>query len=160
KRFCLPVRRALSILAVPICVIAVLAAGSRSQGQKAPIVSGKRYSRIVIRNATILDGNGTPAAGPKDIVLEGNRITEVVGIDAVGLRSGRSKRAAGDVEIDATGKYVLPGLIDAHAHLQDERGGLPQPFEYELKLWLACGITTVRDVGSDTRKALEMRRKS
>ncbi len=61
--------------------------------------------------------------------------------------------------IDATGKYVLPGLINAHAHLQEERGGKPQPFDYELKIWLACGITTVRDVGSDT-KALELRRQS
>ena len=55
--------------------------------------------------------------------------------------------------IDATGKYVLPGLINAHAHLQEERGGKPQPIEYELDIWLACGITTVRDVGSDTKRA-------
>src|SRR5262244_3489657 len=121
---------------------------------KQSVTSGKRYPRIVIRNATVVDGNGTPAAGPKDIVIEGNRISDVVGIDPVALRSGRSRRTPGDVEIDATGKYVLPGLIDAHAHLQDERAGVPQPFDYELKLWLACGITTVRDVGSDTTKAL------
>ena len=60
--------------------------------------------------------------------------------------------------IDATGKYVLPGLINAHAHLQEERGGKPQPIEYELDIWLACGITTIRDVGSDTKRALELRR--
>ena len=30
-----------------------------------------------------------------------------------------------------------------------------QPIEYELNIWLACGITTIRDVGSDTRRALE-----
>jgi len=132
----------------------------RGQGQNSPIVSGRRYPRIVIRNATVVDGNGTPAAGPKDIVIEGNRITDVVAIDPVAVKSGGSRRPAGDTEIDATGKYVLPGLIDAHAHLQDERGGIPQPFEYELKMWLACGITTVRDVGSDTKKALELRRKS
>jgi len=141
-------------------VTAVFPAQPRAQAQKPSVVSGKRYPRIVIRNATVVDGNGTPAAGPKDIVIEGNRITDVVGIDPVALRSGRSRRPPGDVEIDAAGKYVLPGLIDAHAHLQDERAGVPQPFDYELKLWLACGITTVRDVGSDTGKALELRRKS
>ncbi len=62
--------------------------------------------------------------------------------------------------IDATGKYVLPGLINAHAHLQEERGGKPQPIEYELDIWLACGITTVRDVGSDTKRAMELRKQS
>ena len=59
--------------------------------------------------------------------------------------------------IDATGKYVMPGLINAHAHLQEERGGKPQPIEYELDIWLACGITTIRDVGSDMKRAFELR---
>ena len=58
------------------------------------------------------------------------------------------------------GKYVLPGLIDAHAHTQDERGGIPQPLDYELKIWLSCGITTVRDVGSDMKKTLALRAQS
>jgi cytosine/adenosine deaminase-related metal-dependent hydrolase len=105
----------------------------------------------------IVDGNGTPASGPKDIVVEGNTITEIAGLDPVALREGRAKRPAGDVEIDATGKYVLPGLINAHGHVHYDRGGLPQPVDYCLKLWLACGITTVRDVGSDTRKTIPLR---
>jgi cytosine/adenosine deaminase-related metal-dependent hydrolase len=150
----------LSTLVVSGLLIFFPAPRAQSRNQTAPIASGKRYPRMVIRNATVIDGNGTPAAGPKDIVIEDNRIADVVAADPVALKSGRSKRAAGDVEIDATGKYVLPGLIDAHAHLQDERAGVAQPFDYELKLWLACGITTVRDVGSDTKKALELRRKS
>jgi len=127
-----------------------------AQVPKTNVESGKRYARIVIRGATVVDGSGTPASGPKDIVIENNMITDVVSAD--GGRGGR--RTAGDINIDATGKYVLPGLIDAHAHVQDERGGIPQPLDYELKIWLACGITTVRDVGSDTRKTLELRRKS
>jgi cytosine/adenosine deaminase-related metal-dependent hydrolase len=151
-------RLAISFLAV--LSILLSARHVQPHAQNVPVISGKRYARLIIRNAIVIDGNGTPAAGPKDIVIEGNKITDVVGTDPVALKSGRSKRAVGDVEIDATGKYVLPGLIDAHAHLQDERAGVPQPFDYELKLWLACGITTVRDVGSDTKKALELRRKS
>jgi cytosine/adenosine deaminase-related metal-dependent hydrolase len=121
---------------------------------------GKRYPRLIVRNATIIDGNGTPAAGPKDIVIENSRITEVVPLDPVALQRGQGRRPAGDVEIDAAGKYVLPGLINAHGHLHEERGGIAQPIDYELKLWLACGITTVRDVGSDTKRALELRRMS
>jgi len=129
--------------------------------------SGKRYQRLVVRNAMIVDGNGTPASGPKDIVIEGNTISEIVALDPVALKRGDAKRPAGDVEIEATGKYVLPGLINAH--VQEKRGELPQPLEYELKLWLACGITTVRDVGAslnavgdgiDVKRLLSLRQQS
>ena len=133
---------------------------ARAVSQKQSVVHGKRPPRYAIRNATIIDGNGTPASGPKDIVVEGNLITEVAPLDPVSLKRGEAKRPAADVEIDATGKYVLPGLINAHGHVQEERGGIPQPLEYELKLWLACGITTVRDVGSDTKKTIQLRDRS
>ncbi len=129
-------------------------------------VPGKRYPRLIIRGTTVVDGNGTPAAGPKDIVIENGVIADVVALDPVALARGNvpgmtgSRRPKGDVEIDAAGKYVLPGLINLHGHVQEERGGIPQPLEYELKIWLACGITTVRDVGSDTKRTLELRRKS
>src|SRR5690349_3554755 len=70
------------------------------------------------------------------------------------------RRPGGGVEIDAAGKYVMPGLINLHGHVQEERGGIRQPHDYELKLWLACGITTVRDVGSDLERTLALRRES
>ncbi len=143
-----------------IAGLAFLAAGAlQSQTAKTPI-NGHRYPRLAIRNAMVEDGNGTPASGPKDIIIENNRIVAVVPIDPVALQNGRGQRAPADAEIDATGKYVLPGLIDAHAHVQDERGGIPQPLDYELKIWLSCGITTIRDVGSDTKKTLALRAKS
>lgn len=115
-------------------------------------VSGKRHKRIVIRNATVVDGSGKPAAGPYDIVIEGDVIKQIQGIDPVAASEGRARRPdKGDLEIDATGKYVLPGLINLHGHTQDGRGGKPQPVEYCMKLWLACGITTVRDVGAGAK---------
>ena len=135
------------IMSMRPSVIPILCAGI-VLAQNAP-VSGKRYPRLVIRHAMVVEGNGTPASGPKDIVIENNMITSV-----------SSVRQQGDVVIDATGKYLMPGLINAHAHLQDERGGIPQPIEYELKMWLACGITTVRDVGSDNQKTIALRKQS
>jgi imidazolonepropionase-like amidohydrolase len=131
-----------------------------AQTSNARIVSGHRYPRLIIRNAIIIEGNGTPAAGPKDIVIENGRITSIIPLDPVAVGRGTAQRPQGDVEIDAAGKYVMPGLINAHAHVQEERGGIPQPLDYELKMWLACGITTVRDVGSNTQKTLQLRQQS
>ena len=127
-----------------------------AQTPRTNVISGRRYPRIVVRGGIVVDGSGTPASGPKDIVIENDTIIDVVALDRVSLSRGGG-RPQGDIEIDATGKYVLPGLIDAHAHIQDERGGIPQPLQYEFNIWLACGITTVRDVGSDTQKTLEWR---
>lgn len=143
-----------------IVALAAVSAFVSAQTPRTNVVSGRRYARIVIRGALVVDGSGTPMAGPKDIVIQNNMITDVVPLDAVALSQGRARRPAGDIEIDATGKYVLPGLIDAHVHTQDERGGIPLPQQYELNIWLACGITTVRDVGSETPKTLELRKKS
>lgn len=130
------------------------------RGAPAP-THGVRPKRMVIRGAIVIEGNGTPAEGPKDIVIEGNQITQIVAIDPVAAKDGSARRpAAGDVEIDATGKYVMPGLINIHGHVQDERAGIPQPLEYQMKLWLGLGITTVRDVSSETAKTLQLRAKS
>src|SRR5437899_230344 len=82
------------------------------------------------------------------------------GHNSPSCEGGKARRPAGDIETDATGKYVLAGLINNHAHVQEERGGIPQPLDYELKIWLACGITTVRDVGSETKKTIALRQRS
>jgi imidazolonepropionase-like amidohydrolase len=141
-------------------LLLLIAVSAFAQAPRTNVTAGRRYPRLVVRGAIVVDGSGTPAAGPKDIVIENNTITDVVALDAVALANGNARRPAGDVEIDATGKYVLPGLINAHAHTQEERGGIAQPLDYELKIWLSCGITTVRDVGSDTRKTLDLRKAS
>jgi hypothetical protein len=140
------IRRSTGLMGLALALCATLAAPAQLQAPR----SGQRVGRLVIRNAMVVDGNGTPARGPLDIVVENNLITQV---------SPRSNVQA-DAVIDAKGKYVLPGLINNHAHLQEERAGKPQPIEYELKIWLACGITTVRDVGSPTPRAIQLRKMS
>ncbi|MEO7674805.1 MAG: amidohydrolase family protein [Pyrinomonadaceae bacterium] len=135
----------------PLCFIAQVSPSA---------VSGKRLKRIVIRNATVIDGSGKPAAGPFDIAVENDLITQIMSIDPVAVKEGTAKRPApGDLEIDASGKYVLPGLINLHGHAHDGRGGKPMPIEYVMKLWLACGITTVREAWADS-KTLEYRDKT
>lgn len=111
-----------------------------------PAVAGKRHPRLAIRNAIIIDGTGTPPAGPRDILIGNDRIAAIVP-----SRGEGGPKA--DVNIDAGGRYVLPGFINLHGHTQDSRARRDFPVEYCTKLWLACGITTVRDVGADWEKA-------
>lgn len=148
-----------TFLLIGIALLLIGATGVDAQATRG-IASGTRPTRFVIRNAMVIVGNGTPASGPYDIVVEGNTISDVVSLDPVAVRDGRARRPVADAEIDATGKYVMPGLINLHGHIQDERGGVAQSLDYQLKLWLASGITTVRDVGSTTASTIALRGRS
>lgn len=148
-----------TVARVALALSLAMASAGVIEAQSAP-THGVRPRRLAIRNAMVIEGNGTPAEGPRDIIVEGNRIVDVIPLDPVAVKMGEVKRAPADVEIDATGKYVLPGLINLHGHVQDERGGIPQPLDYQLKLWLGMGITTVRDVSSETPKTLQLRTRS
>jgi imidazolonepropionase-like amidohydrolase len=71
----------------------------------------------------------------------------------IGMPSSQGTRPA-DVVIDATGKYVMPGIINTHMHWHEERQpGMPQPIQYERNLYLAAGVTTAREVGGDFDKS-------
>lgn len=105
------------------------------------------FERLIIRGATMIDGTGAPPVGPVDIVIERNRIAAVQSVGYPGVAIDDTRRPGGATrEIDAHGMYVLPGFVDMHAHI----GGTAQgtPAEYVFKLWLAHGVTTVRDPGS------------
>lgn len=110
------------------------------------------FNRMVIRGATIMDGTGAPPYGPADIVIENNVITEIRVVGAPGVPIDESRRPAkGDHEIDGTGKFVLPGFINVHAHISNPgqySTGEAAPATYAYKLWMGHGVTTIRDVGA------------
>ncbi len=115
------------------------------------------YDRLVIRGATMIDGSGAPPFGPVDIVVEGDRITAIKAVGAPGLPIDESKRPAkGTREIDAGGKYVLPGLINLHGHIHSYGTGQDVPPDYVFKLWLMHGVTSVREVGNDKGAAFSV----
>jgi imidazolonepropionase-like amidohydrolase len=103
------------------------------------------YERLVIRNATLIDGTGAPAGGPVNIIIEGNRIAAVEKTEYIAgdMRPAATAQQASQ-EIDATGMYVLPGFVDLHLH----SGDIPKTpkAEYVYKLWLAHGVTSGRGV--------------
>jgi imidazolonepropionase-like amidohydrolase len=103
------------------------------------------FKTLVIRGVMLIDGTGAPPQGPVDIVVSGNRIASVrsAGTPGLALRANRAPQTS-DLELDATGMYLMPGFVDMHVHA----GGAPKnaDAEYAYKLWLGHGVTTVRGV--------------
>ena len=119
---------------------------------------GERYKRLIVRGATVLSGRGTPGTnramppeGPVDIIIENGVIVDMIAMDPVNAAGyGRNfQRATGDKIIDAKGMYIMPGLVEMHAHLPPPGNDLgPRGLDYAYRLYLGHGITTVRDAGS------------
>jgi hypothetical protein len=106
------------------------------------------YTQLILRGVTVINGTGSPAFGPADVVIEGNRIVDVRSVGAPGSPikpEDRPRLKAGGREMNLAGLYVMPGLIDLHGHIGGEEQGVPA--EYVYKLWMGHGITTIRDPG-------------
>jgi imidazolonepropionase-like amidohydrolase len=90
---------------------------------------------LVIKNASIIDVINNKVVRDKVVVIEGNRI---ISVDS---RASIPKQA---MIIDAKGKYLIPGLWDMHTHsLRKGR------IEYFFPLFIANGVTGIRDMASD-----------
>ena len=107
------------------------------------------WTQLIIRGVTLIDGTGAPPVGPVDIVVKNNRIVNIaaVGLPTPGMASGsnRVKLEPGGKELDCEGMYLMPGFVDMHGHIG---GGQAPIAEYVFKLWMAHGVTTIRDPGS------------
>ena len=136
--------RSIQILALSLLLQTVNAqvtpAPDRNEG-------GGPYTQLIIRGVTLINGTGSPAVGPVDIVIENNRIVNIVIVANEGMPIKLERRpvlAKNGKEVDANGMFAMPGLIDMHVHIGGTEQGTPA--EYVYKLWMAHGITTVRDV--------------
>jgi imidazolonepropionase-like amidohydrolase len=121
------------------------------------------FNQLIIRGATMINGNGAPPMGPVDIVVEGNKIVSIKNVGYPGVPIDDSRRPQlkeGGKEIDAHGQFVMPGLIDMHGHIGGTSQGTPS--EYVFKLWMAHGITTIRDpsAGNGLKWVLDHKQKS
>ena len=96
---------------------------------------------ILIRNGTVVSAAG---ATPHDVLVDGETITAVLppGSDALG-----DLAASADKVIDATGKYVLPGGVDVHTHMELPFGGTNASDTFETGTRAAAwgGTTTIID---------------
>ena len=106
------------------------------------------FERLVLRGVMVVNGEGAPPVGPMDVLIKGNRITEVrsLGIVKPVPEENRISTLPGDRVMELEDHYLLPGFVDLHAHFGGDAQGVPA--EYVAKLWLAHGITTIREPGS------------
>ncbi|WP_410528190.1 amidohydrolase family protein [Robertkochia flava] len=120
------------------------------------------FSQLIIRGVTLINGNGAPPMGPVDIVIEKNTITGIhnVGYPGVAIDpENRPKLKPGGKELDCEGMYLLPGFVDMHGHIGGEAQGAD--WDYVFKLWMAHGVTTVREPGGRGLDwTLDLKRKS
>ena len=113
---------------------------------------------LVIRNVTVIDGTGSPPRAGVDVVIVGETIDRV-------LPAGQPVDSDSRV-IDGTGKFLIPGLVDMHAHLLlhpwNEKGEILPRYDRDaaltnLGLFLQFGVTAVRDPGAPTADAVMLR---
>lgn len=118
--------------------------------------------RCIIEKCNLINGIDNDVTTDSYIVIEGDSITDI--------GQGDAPITSTDQVIDGEGKYVIPGLIDAHVHLVWDGSPDPMPIiepmendEVTLRAYkhsldyLKLGITTVRDVGSPDRTVLHTR---
>jgi len=90
--------------------------------------------KILLKNARIITANGTEVIEGGDIIIENNRILEV----------GTNLSADDAQEMDMTGKTIVPGFVDTHAHMWPN-WGIHKEQIYNYAANLAYGVTTTRD---------------
>lgn len=101
---------------------------------------------IALIGATLIDGTGGPPLTDAAIVVRQGRI-EFVGPRAAFELPKKTR------EVDVTGRWIIPGLIDAHSHLAPAANWAPSRY-------LAWGVTTLRDVHGDLDPTLGVRKRA
>jgi imidazolonepropionase-like amidohydrolase len=110
----------------------------------------------LLKNFTLIDGTGhAPRPGHSMLITDG-RIVAI----------GRGLKAPKDgTEIDLSGKFVIPGIINLHGHLGNTKGFIQDPknftrenAEAQLKNYASYGVTTMASMGSDQSPVWALRK--
>ena len=119
---------------------------------------------LILEGATLIDGTRTPPKHNSIIVIHGNMITNVS--DTAKYFSQAKNivhlhNTTKNVVLNLTGKYVIPGLFDMHAHVA---GVLKNSYNETksknyLRMLLINGVTTIRNPGGPTEESVRLREK-
>ena len=99
---------------------------------------------LAIRNVTVIPMTGPDAVPSQTVVVRDGRIAQIGDVREVRI-------PASATVIDGTGKYLIPGLFEMHAHTSKTRASA-------LGLYVVHGVTTIRDQGSEHAEVLRWRR--
>src|SRR5215475_13578796 len=91
---------------------------------------------IALIHVTVIDATGLPPQPGMTVVITGARIMDIARDDSIKLPQNIHT-------VDASGKFLIPGLWDMHAHLEDGAFFFP--------LFIANGVTSLRDMGVPKR---------
>jgi Amidohydrolase family len=127
----------------PIALCLLLASFSVAQPAPAP-------APIVINHVTIINPGKSSVRADQAVVILGERITDV--FDAVKFQPAKNARV-----IEGKGQYLIPGLWDMHVH-SAFGDWFPGGRDIILPLFIANGVTGVRDMGGDLPVLMEWRR--
>jgi hypothetical protein len=98
---------------------------------------------LVIQGVAVFDTASGTMKPSRTIVVSGEKI------DAVGTPEQPAAVPAGAIVLDGNGKFIIPGLIDAHVHLVHRLNYAHMTGDEVLPLFLANGVTSVRDTGDE-----------
>jgi hypothetical protein len=118
--------------------VVVLVLGLVGRGQAAEIPGP-----VILRNCSILDVAKGEMLPGRTVVLAGGKI-QAIGTDATPVEV-----PAGALMIEAEGKFLIPGLIDAHVHVVQILASAHITGDEILPLFLAAGVTSIRDTGDE-----------
>src|SRR5262252_5555088 len=102
-----------------------------------PKTSKDRNNYLLIEHVTLIDSTGSPAKDDMAVLIEGQRIKSIGAANLV-------QQVPDAVRIEAKGKFLIAGLWDMHVHTLSKN----QPDRF-LPLFIANGVTGVRDMGGD-----------
>jgi imidazolonepropionase-like amidohydrolase len=117
---------------------------------------------MIIYNVTLIDVVNSIPRNNVAIIINENNIDNIIAINNNHDRSNIGefiKNNSHAILVNATGKYLIPGLIDMHAHVA---GVLENSFNYSLAVetlstLLDHGVTTIRNPGGPTEKSIDLR---
>lgn len=109
---------------------------------------------LAIKGVTLIDGTGAPAQPNSTLVIQDGIIQSINDSNSIEIQTGATV-------VDATGKFVVPGLINAHGHIGGTTG-LSTGYSAEnvirdLRLSAVYGITTVFSLGGDEAPSITIR---
>ena len=135
------------VIFLPLLLIVLVACKSVEQDNA--------YPATAFSGATIIDGNGSSPIKNGVLLIRNGRVVAVGSKEDVHI-------PAGTTVVDVSGKFIIPGIINAHGHVGDVKGIEGGHYSSEnivdnLSIYARYGITTVVSLGGDSKEAESIR---